>query len=77
MEVLVISPDSLERTKQFFTEVGFEPDFKTLLDPERTVLKKYLTVREDGRINPSLFLIDKDGKLRYKYLVIPQENCTN
>ena len=49
-------------------EADVSPRVITLIDPERAVLKKYLTLREDGSVNPSIFLIDREGTLRFKYI---------
>jgi len=68
IKVILISPENLDKTKEFFADAGFEPGYTTVVDPEREILKKYYTIRkEDGSVVPSTFLIDKEGKLRFKY----------
>ena len=66
--MLVISPDDLAKTKEFFIDAEFEPQFTTLIDAEKEIVKKYFALKPDGAINPSLFLIDRGGKLRFKYI---------
>ena len=66
--MLVVSPDDLETTKKLFAEAEFSPDFITLIDAERKVPEKYYSLKPDGAINPSIFLIDREGTLRFKYI---------
>ena len=68
LEVLIISPDDLAKTKEFFVDAEFEPQFTTLIDANKEILKKYYVLKPDGAVNPSLFLIDQEGKLRFKYI---------
>ena len=68
VKVIVISPESLEKTLEFFKFAKFEPNFTTVLDPDREILKKYFVIKkEDNSIIPSVFLIDKEGKIQFKH----------
>ena len=65
----MISPENREKTTELFKDAQFEPDYITVTDPDReTVKKDYAVKREDGSIIPSVFLIDKENTLRFKYI---------
>jgi len=69
-ELVLISPSDEKKTKEFLKTAGEELSIKTpfpvLIDSERKVVKLY-SVLGDKAI-PSVFVIDKKGMLRFKYI---------
>lgn len=65
-EILFVSPSELEKSKEFLAAAKVPISFPVLIDPEREVVKLYHVMGE--RAIPSLFVIDKKGVLRFKYI---------
>ena len=65
-EILLVSPSELEKTKEFLAAAKLPVSFPVLIDAEREVVKLYHVMGE--RAIPSLFVIDKKGILRFKYI---------
>jgi len=67
-EVIAIAPDTVENARRYFEQN--EIPFPCLPDPDRTVFRQY-DVRSAmvslGQ-RPGLFVIDKEGLVRYAYL---------
>ena len=69
-EIIMISPDPLEETKEFWERIGQEPNITIALDPDFTMIKQYGLFKENnlmGEAIPATFVIDKKGVLRFKY----------
>lgn len=69
--LIFVSPDTPEKTREFWKEVGQSPMGTVVLDPDFTVIKKYLLFKENdvkGEAIPAVLVIDKDGLLRFKYI---------
>lgn len=66
-EVLAIAPDTLENAEAYFR--GNDIPFPCLADPERRVFREYdvkSSIVSLGQ-RPGLFIIDKDGIVRFAY----------
>ena len=67
-EVLAISTDNLEGAGWAVDQQGLE--FPVLYNPEADIVKKYgvFNAADEGRANPSTFVLDKDGHVRWQYI---------
>lgn len=71
-QVLAIAPDTLENARAYFQSNGIP--FPCLADPERKVFRQYdvkSALISLGQ-RPGLFVIDKDGIVRFAYLGFQQ-----
>jgi len=66
--VLAIAPDTLENARTFFQE--HDIPFPCLPDPDRKVFRQYDVKSAMISLGqrPGLFIIDKEGIVRYAYL---------
>ena len=71
---MFISPDNREETEKFLSVIDSnERNYKKLPDPEFRVIKTLQLSKENeikGEAEPSTFIIEKEGILRFKF--IPQ-----
>jgi peroxiredoxin len=67
-EVIAIAPDTLENARRYFE--GNVIPFPALADPDRKVFRRYdvKTAMVSLGQRPGLFIIDKDGTVRYAHL---------
>ena len=67
-EVLAVSVDDLRRAGYVVDRLGLE--FPIMYDPQAEVVKEYgvFGLLHDGLATPSTFLIDTQGKIRWKYI---------
>jgi peroxiredoxin Q/BCP len=67
-QVLAIAPDTLENARYFFQE--HDIPFPCLPDPDRTVFRQYDVKSAMISLGqrPGLFIIDKEGSVRYAHL---------
>ena len=67
-QVLAIAPDTLENARNFFQ--SHDIPFPCLPDPDRTVFRLYDVKSAMVSLGqrPGLFIIDKEGVVRYAYL---------
>jgi len=67
-QVLAIAPDTLENARNFLQEHAIP--FPCLPDPDRTVFRQYDVKSAMISLGqrPGLFIIDKEGVVRYAYL---------
>jgi peroxiredoxin Q/BCP len=66
--VIAIAPDTLEHAKAYFEKNDIS--FPCLADPDRTVFRQYdvkSAIISLGQ-RPGLFVIDREGIVRYAYL---------
>ncbi len=71
-QILAIAPDTLENAEGYFRANGIP--FPCLADPERKVFREYdvkSSIVSLGQ-RPGLFVIDKDGIVRFAYLGFQQ-----
>jgi peroxiredoxin Q/BCP len=67
-QVLAIAPDTLENARNYFEKNDLP--FAALADPDRAVFRQYdvkSTLVSLGQ-RPALFIIDREGVVRYAYL---------
>jgi len=67
-QIIAIAPDSVEHAQSYFQRN--EIPFPALADPDRTVFRQYdvkSAVVSLGQ-RPGLFVIDREGVVRYAYL---------
>jgi peroxiredoxin Q/BCP len=66
--VLALAPDSLENSRRYFE--NNEIPFPCLADPDRTVFRQYDVKSALVSLGqrPGLFIIDREGIVRYAYL---------
>lgn len=71
-EIVAIAPDTLDSARSFFERE--EIPFQCLPDPEREVYRAYDVKSAMISLGqrPGLFIIDKDGVVRYAYLGLQQ-----
>ena len=75
-QVLGISVDSKYSHKEFATKLGL--NFPLLSDFNREVCKLYGTLRNEGFSERAYFIIDKEGIVRFKYLMsTPDDRLEN
>jgi len=75
-QVLGISVDSKYSHKEFFQKLGL--NFPLLSDFNREVCRLYGTLREEGFSNRAYFIIDKEGIVRFKYIMpTPKDRLEN
>jgi peroxiredoxin len=75
-QVLGVSVDSKYSHKEFATKLRL--NFPLLSDFNREVCKLYGTLREEGFSERAYFIIDKQGIVRFKYLMpTPKERLEN
>ena len=67
-QVLAIAPDTLENARNFFR--SHDIPFPCLSDDDRTVFRRYDVKSAMISLGqrPGLFIIDKEGVVRYAYL---------
>ena len=65
-QVLAISVDSVEENKQFRKKLNAA--FPFLSDPGQKVAKQYTGTERGGMDAPSVFLVDRRGRVRWRYL---------
>jgi peroxiredoxin len=67
-QVLAISTDNLQGAGWAVDQQGLE--FPVLYNPQADIIKKYgvFNASDAGRANPSTFIIDKDGNVRWQYI---------
>jgi peroxiredoxin Q/BCP len=67
-EIIAIAPDTLEHARGFFERN--ELPFRCLPDPDRKVFRLYDVKSSAISLGqrPGLFVIDKEGTVRYAYL---------
>ncbi|MSO41791.1 MAG: peroxiredoxin [Solirubrobacterales bacterium] len=63
-----ISPQSVDSHERFITENGLKVPL--LSDPERRVARAYGALGPGGMVRRSIFLIDPDGKVRYRHVAL-------
>jgi peroxiredoxin len=65
-EVLAISPDDVDKARD--TATRYKIPFRLLSDPNLTAIKEYRVFNDlENGDDSSVFIIDKGGKIRYKY----------
>lgn len=75
-QVLGISVDSKYSHKEFAQKLNL--NFPLISDFNRNVCKLYETLREEGFSNRAYFIIDKNGMVKFKYLMpTPKERLEN
>ena len=75
-QVLGISVDSKYSHKEFATKLKL--NFPLLSDFNREVCKLYGTLRKEGFSDRAYFIIDKEGTVRFKYLMpTPKDRLEN
>ena len=75
-QVLGISVDSKYSHKEFADKLGL--DFPLLSDFNREICKLYGTLRKEGFSERAYFIIDKEGIVRFKYLMpTPKDRLEN
>lgn len=70
-KLVLISPDTKEKTLEFWEAIGEKPKITILLDPEFKLVKRLKLYKENnmnGESIPAVFVIDKSGILRFKYI---------
>ena len=67
-EVLAVSTDDLSGAEYAIDRLDL--GFPILFDPEAEVVREYgvYNLLRDGYATPSTFIIDKNGKVRWKYI---------
>ena len=67
-EVLAVSVDNLTRAGYVVDRLGLE--FPIMYDPQTDMVKEYgvFNLLNDGLAAPSTFVIDTQGKIRWKYV---------
>ena len=67
-EVLAVSVDNLPRAGYVVDRLGLE--FPIMYDPQTDMVKEYgvFNLLNDGLATPSTFVIDTQGKIRWKYV---------
>ena len=67
-EVLAVSKDDLSGAERVFDYLDL--GFPVLFDPEAEVVRKYgvYNLLSDSYATPSVFIIDKSGKVRWRYI---------
>ena len=72
-DVLAISPDDVEKTRD--TRTRYKIPFRLLSDPNLKVIKKYNVFNDlENGDDASVFIIDKDGRIRHKYIgIVPTD----
>ncbi len=68
VQILAIAPDSLEHAQEYFQRN--EIPFPALADPEREVYRQYDVKSALVSLGqrPGLFIVDREGVVRYAYL---------
>ncbi|HLC50455.1 MAG TPA: redoxin domain-containing protein [Candidatus Nanoarchaeia archaeon] len=75
-QVLGISVDSKYCHKEFATKLGL--NFSLLSDLNKEVCKLYGTLRTEGFSNRAYFIIDKNGVIKFKHVMLtPGERLEN
>lgn len=75
-QVFGISVDSKYSHKEFADKLGL--DFPLLSDFNREICKLYGTLRKEGFSERAYFIIDKEGIVRFKYLMpTPKDRLEN
>ena len=71
-EVIAIAPDTLENARSYFEREAIP--FPCLPDPDRAVFRQYDVKSAMISLGqrPGLFIIDKEGMVRYAYLGFQQ-----
>ena len=66
--VLAVSVDNLTKAGYVVDSLGLE--FPIMYDPQAEVVKEYgvFNLLNDGLATPSTFVIDTQGKIRWKYI---------
>ena len=76
MQVLGISVDSKHSHKAFAEKLKL--NFPLLSDFSREICKLYGTLRSEGFSERAYFIIDKEGTVRFKYLMpTPKDRLEN
>ena len=72
-DVLAISPDDLEKTRDTVTR--YKIPFRLLSDPNLKVIREYNVFNDlENGDDASVFIVDKGGKIRYKCIgVVPSD----
>jgi peroxiredoxin Q/BCP len=72
-EVLAISPDDVDKAMD--TATRYRIPFRLLSDPDLRVIMEYGVFDDlENGDDASVFIIDKDGKIRYRYVgVVPSD----
>lgn len=72
-DVLAISPDDVDKARDTVTR--YKIPFKLLSDPDLTVIKEYCVFNDlENGDDASVFIIDKNGRIRYKYIgIVPSD----
>ena len=67
-QILAISTDELSQAEHAVRELDLQ--YPVLYDPEAKVVKEYqvFDLLHDGRAAPAVFLLDKDGNIRWEYI---------
>ena len=67
-EVLAVSTDNLTRAGYVVDRLGLE--FPIMYNPQADMVKEYgvFNLLNDGLATPSTFVIDTQGKIRWKYI---------
>ena len=67
-EVLAVSTDNLTRAGYVVDRLGLE--FPIMYNPQADIVKEYgvFNLLNDGLATPSTFVIDTQGKIRWKYI---------
>jgi peroxiredoxin Q/BCP len=71
-EVLASNPDSVESHERFSQKQGYT--FPILVDAERTMARDYHALKEGGGIQRTVYIIDKDGIIRYSKQGLPPDS---
>lgn len=70
-EVIYLSPEGITRTREFIGTASKPIPFPVAVDSTRMVVKAYKLEKPTDKlveVIPSVFLIDKAGILRFKYI---------
>jgi peroxiredoxin len=72
-DILAISPDDIDKARD--TATRYKIPFKLLSDPDLGVISEYSVFNDlENGDDASIFIIDKDGKIRYKHVGKVPEN---
>jgi len=76
-DILAVSPDGIDKTRDTVTR--YKIPFRLLSDPQMKVINKYGVLNElENGDDASVFIIDKSGKIRYKYIgIVPSDMPSN
>lgn len=71
-DVLASNPDSVESHERFAEKQGYT--FPILVDAEKTMALNYHALKEGGGIQRTVYIIDKDGMIRYGKQGLPPDS---